>query len=91
MFRGRDERKDQSYFLSGLTVRQLSRVLTPVGRLTKKEVCLDSSLSTSLPLSLSRDKFLLLLPVGFLRSPHVESAAARAGSLGDEDLWRALE
>ena len=38
LLRGRDAAKDQSYVLSMLTVRELGRVLLPVGELTKKEV-----------------------------------------------------
>ena len=38
LLRGRDEAKDQSYVLSMLTVHELSRVLLPVGELTKPEV-----------------------------------------------------
>ncbi|PHJ19869.1 trna methyl transferase, partial [Cystoisospora suis] len=37
LFRGKDPRKDQSYFLSGLTAQQLSRLITPVGNLHKFE------------------------------------------------------
>ena len=38
LVRGRDAAKDQSYVLSMLTVRELTRVLLPVGALTKQEV-----------------------------------------------------
>ena len=38
LLRGRDERKDQSYFLFGLTQDQLARAVFPVGELTKTEV-----------------------------------------------------
>ena len=38
LLRGRDVQKDQSYVLSMLTVRELDRVLFPVGELTKIEV-----------------------------------------------------
>lgn len=38
LLRGRDRRKDQSYFLFGLTQEQLSRTLFPLGELTKSEV-----------------------------------------------------
>lgn len=38
LLRGKDPRKDQSYFLSGLTAQQLSRLITPVGNLHKSEV-----------------------------------------------------
>ncbi|HEX4999718.1 MAG TPA: tRNA 2-thiouridine(34) synthase MnmA [Terriglobia bacterium] len=38
LLRGRDSRKDQSYFLFGLTQRQLSQTLFPLGDLTKPEV-----------------------------------------------------
>jgi tRNA-specific 2-thiouridylase len=36
--RGADREKDQTYFLYGLTQQQLSRLMTPVGELTKGEV-----------------------------------------------------
>lgn len=36
--RGRDRRKDQSYFLAGLSDEQLSRAVLPLGELTKDEV-----------------------------------------------------
>jgi tRNA-specific 2-thiouridylase len=38
MLRGRDESKDQTYFLFGLTQTQLARTLFPLGELTKPEV-----------------------------------------------------
>ena len=38
LLRGRDERKDQSYFLFTLTQEQLSRTLFPIGDLTKTQV-----------------------------------------------------
>jgi tRNA-specific 2-thiouridylase len=38
LIRGRDRRKDQSYFLFGLTQSQLSRTVFPLGELTKDEV-----------------------------------------------------
>ncbi len=38
MLRGVDNNKDQTYFLSQLTEKQLSKVLFPVGELTKQEV-----------------------------------------------------
>lgn len=38
LLRGRDPRKDQSYFLYSLTQEELSRALFPVGELTKDEV-----------------------------------------------------
>jgi tRNA-specific 2-thiouridylase len=38
LLRGRDENKDQSYFLFSLTVEQLAMSLLPVGQLTKAEV-----------------------------------------------------
>ncbi len=38
MLRGVDDNKDQSYFLSQLTEKQLSQTLFPVGELTKQEV-----------------------------------------------------
>lgn len=38
LLRGRDPRKDQSYFLHGLTQVQLACVLFPLGDLTKEEV-----------------------------------------------------
>ena len=38
LLRGLDTGKDQSYFLAGLTSRQLSALLFPIGHLTKAEV-----------------------------------------------------
>ena len=38
LLRGRDEAKDQTYFLFGLTQAQLARTLFPLGELTKPEV-----------------------------------------------------
>lgn len=38
LLRGVDQNKDQSYFLSQLSNRQIERVLFPVGELTKQEV-----------------------------------------------------
>ena len=38
LLRGKDPRKDQSYFLFGLTQDQLSKTLFPLGELTKPEV-----------------------------------------------------
>src|SRR5262249_9016530 len=38
LLRGKDRRKDQSYFLFGLTQEQLSKTLFPLGDLTKPEV-----------------------------------------------------
>ena len=38
LLRGRDPVKDQSYFLYGLTQRELCRALLPVGELTKREI-----------------------------------------------------
>jgi tRNA-specific 2-thiouridylase len=38
LLRGKDRRKDQSYFLFGLTQSQLSKTLFPLGELTKTEV-----------------------------------------------------
>ena len=36
--KGKDKKKDQSYFLYPLTQNQLSRILMPIGNLTKEEV-----------------------------------------------------
>jgi len=50
LYRGRDQRKDQSYFLFGLTQDQLSRTVFPLGDLTKDEVrdiARDAGLPTS--------------------------------------------
>jgi len=38
LLRGRDPKKDQSYFLFGLTQQQLSKTLFPLGDMTKAEV-----------------------------------------------------
>ncbi len=37
LYRGRDRRKDQSYFLWGIDRRVVARMLTPVGELSKQE------------------------------------------------------
>ncbi|KKQ93725.1 MAG: tRNA-specific 2-thiouridylase MnmA [candidate division CPR2 bacterium GW2011_GWC1_39_9] len=38
LFKGKDERKDQSYFLYGIKKENLSKIMFPVGNLTKDEV-----------------------------------------------------
>jgi tRNA-specific 2-thiouridylase len=38
LYRGKDLKKDQSYFLSGLNQNQLSSIIFPLGDLTKEEV-----------------------------------------------------
>src|SRR3954471_23535140 len=38
MLRGKDENKDQTYFLNQLTEEQLSKVLFPIGDIEKREV-----------------------------------------------------
>ena len=38
LWRGKDHRKDQSYFLFGLTQNQLARVVFPLGDMTKEQV-----------------------------------------------------
>ena len=48
--RGRDPRKDQSYFLFSLRQEQLSRVVFPLGELTKsdtREVARECTLKTA--------------------------------------------
>jgi tRNA-specific 2-thiouridylase len=50
LLRGRDRKKDQSYFLFGLTQEQLSKTLFPLGELTKpevREIARRAGLSTS--------------------------------------------
>jgi len=51
LYKAFDKEKDQSYFLSGLTKEQLSRVLFPLGDITKIEVrkiALDNNLTVAL-------------------------------------------
>jgi tRNA-specific 2-thiouridylase len=48
LYRGRDRRKDQSYFLHMLRADELERLLLPLGDLTKEEVRADA-LSRDLP------------------------------------------
>lgn len=38
LIRGKDENKDQTYFLSQLTAKQLDKVLFPIGHMEKKDV-----------------------------------------------------
>lgn len=38
LFKGKDEKKDQSYFLAGLSQKVLSKTLFPLGDMTKEEV-----------------------------------------------------
>jgi tRNA-specific 2-thiouridylase len=50
LLRGKDRKKDQSYFLFGLTQEQLSKTLFPLGDLTKPEVR-DVARRAGLPVS----------------------------------------
>ncbi|MGQ9631299.1 MAG: tRNA 2-thiouridine(34) synthase MnmA [bacterium] len=54
LLKGRDEAKDQSYFLYGLTQEQLSRTLFPLGDYTKAEVRQMAS-ELGLPVAKKRD------------------------------------
>ena len=50
MLRGRDENKDQTYFLNQLTQHQLSKVLFPIGSLEKsrvREIAKEANLATA--------------------------------------------
>ena len=38
LFKGKDSKKDQSYFLAGLDQKQLSKIIFPLGEMTKEEV-----------------------------------------------------
>ncbi len=38
LLRGKDDNKDQTYFLSQLSLKQLNKALFPIGEMTKKEV-----------------------------------------------------
>ncbi len=51
LLRSADAAKDQTYFLSGLTQEQLSKVVFPIGNITKNElrgIALDESIPTAL-------------------------------------------
>jgi tRNA-specific 2-thiouridylase len=52
--RGVDTRKDQSFFLFGLTQEQLSRTLFPLGGMTKREVR-ERARAAGLPVAAKRD------------------------------------
>ncbi len=53
LYRGRDEKKDQSYFLYCLKRDKLKKLLFPLGNLTKKEV---RSMAQAFGLSLAKEK-----------------------------------
>ncbi|HHY18950.1 MAG TPA: tRNA 2-thiouridine(34) synthase MnmA [Firmicutes bacterium] len=54
LLRGKDTRKDQSYFLCYLQEKQLSQTLFPIGHLTKKEVR-ELALKNKLPTARKKD------------------------------------
>lgn len=54
LLKGRDDNKDQTYFLSQLNIDQLSKSLFPVGRYTKKEIR-DIALRIGLPTATKKD------------------------------------
>lgn len=54
LLRGRDDNKDQTYFLSQLSQKQLSKALFPIGDLSKKEVR-DIALKYNLNVATKKD------------------------------------
>lgn len=77
LLRGRDPRKDQSYFLYGLSQRELQRAIFPIGELTKEEVY---ELARARGLSAAErpeSQDLCFLPEGDYRSFLRESAGAQ--------------
>jgi len=96
LLRGRDPRKDQSYFLYRFTQQQLARVLMPVGELTKDEVR-DHARQLDLPTAeRPESQEICFIPdddyVGFLRRRQPElladddrRSAFRPGPVIDEE------
>ncbi len=63
LLRGRDRRKDQSYFLYSLTQRELARALFPVGELSKDDV-LELAAGLGLPPGRPESQDLCFAPQG---------------------------
>ena len=86
--RGRDEGKDQSYFLAGLSPAQLGRAVFPVGHLVKPEVR-ELAKQLGLPTAEtpeSQDACLVAPGESFAEMLRLRfDAQARAGEILDED------
>ncbi|TWI72238.1 tRNA-specific 2-thiouridylase [Desulfobotulus alkaliphilus] len=64
LFRGRDAKKDQSYFLSRLPRYRLDRILFPLGNFTKEEVRKKAETFRLAPLSDKESQDICFLPRG---------------------------
>jgi tRNA-specific 2-thiouridylase len=88
LLRGRDEGKDQSYFLAGLSLSQLGRAVFPVGHLVKPEVRVLAK-QLGLPTAEtpeSQDACLVAPGESFAEMLRQRfDAAARPGEIVDED------
>jgi tRNA-specific 2-thiouridylase len=83
LLRGRDQRKDQSYFLFGLTQEQLATTVFPLGELTKPEVR-DIARRAGLPTSEKAESQEICFVEGRSYADFVEQyAATPAASAGD--------
>jgi tRNA-uridine 2-sulfurtransferase len=83
LLRGKDRRKDQSYFLFGLTQEQLSKTLFPLGELTKLEVR-EIARRAGLPTSEKAESQEICFVEGGSYADFVEQyAGTQAGTAGD--------
>lgn len=84
LLRGRDPGKDQSYFLSGLTQRELGRLLFPIGDYHKEEV-LALAREAGLKIKERESQDLCFVPHGDYRSFLLESSrdGIRPGEIVD--------
>src|SRR5262249_23163621 len=83
LLRGKDRRKDQSYFLFGLTQDQLSKTLFPLGELTKQEVR-EIARRAGLPTSEKAESQEICFVEGRSYAEFVEQyAGIEAGTTGD--------
>jgi tRNA-specific 2-thiouridylase len=83
LLRGKDRKKDQSYFLFGLTQDQLSKTLFPLGELTKLEVR-EIARRAGLPTSEKAESQEICFVEGRSYADFVEQyAGTQAGTAGD--------
>jgi tRNA-uridine 2-sulfurtransferase len=78
LLRGKDRKKDQSYFLFGLTQEQLSKTLFPLGELTKPEVR-DIARRAGLPTSEKAESQEICFVEGRSYADFVEEYVAQRG------------